>query len=134
MLLFCNKHHILLCDHNNLVQRDGIISRFFSQYKVHLSEKGNKVFSTNLSYAIRPALKIPVIPKRKRCKTPSPPPHAELIGVREDITEAEVAIEASITVTMVLTKAHGDRFVYINCGKPFSKAIWQTVTMLFLFC
>ena len=66
MLLFCNKHHILLCDHNNLVQRDGIISRFFSQDKVHLSEEGNKVFSTNLSYAIRTALKIPVIPKRKR--------------------------------------------------------------------
>ena len=37
MLLFCNKHHILLCDHNNLVERDGIISRFFSQDKVHLS-------------------------------------------------------------------------------------------------
>ena len=70
MLLFCNKHHILLCDHNNLVQRDGIISRFFSQDKVHLSEEGNKVFSTNLSYAIRTALKIPVIPKRKRSKTP----------------------------------------------------------------
>ena len=62
------------------------------------------VFSTNLSYAIRTALKIPVIPKRKRSKTP----HAELIGVREDIAEAEVAIEASITITMVLTKAHGD--------------------------
>ena len=70
MLLFCNKHHILLCDHNNLVQRDGIISRFFSQDKVHLSEEGNKVFSTNLSYAIRTALKIPVIPKRKRSNTP----------------------------------------------------------------
>ena len=129
MLLFCNKHHILLCDHNNLVQRDGIISRFFSQDKVHLSEEGNKVFSTNLSYAIRTALKIPVIPKRKRSKTP----HAELIGVREDITEEEVAIEASITITMVLTKAHSDQFIYFNCGKPFSKAIWQTVTMLFLF-
>ena len=71
MLLFCNKHHILLCDHNNLVQRDGIICRFFSQDKVYLSEEGNKVFSTNLSYAIRTALKIQVIPKRKRSKTPS---------------------------------------------------------------
>ena len=56
----------------DLVQRDGIISRFFSQDKVHLSEEGNKVFSTNLSYAIRTALKIPVIPKRKRSKTPIP--------------------------------------------------------------
>ena len=71
MLLFCNKHHILLCDHNNLVQRDGIISRFFSQDKVHLSEERNKVFSTNLSYAIRTALKIPIIPKRKKSKTPT---------------------------------------------------------------
>ena len=73
MLLFCNKHHILLCDHNNLVQRYGIISRFFSQDKVHLSEKGNKVFSTNLSYAIRTALKIPVI-RRGRDLRPLPPP------------------------------------------------------------
>ena len=46
MQLFCNKHHILLCDHNNLLQRNGIICGFFSQDEVHLSEEGNKVLST----------------------------------------------------------------------------------------
>ena len=31
ILLFCNKHHILLCDHNNLVQRDGIMKQLESE-------------------------------------------------------------------------------------------------------
>ena len=31
MPLFCNKHHILLCDHNNLVQRDGIMKQLESE-------------------------------------------------------------------------------------------------------
>ena len=123
MLLFCKKHHILLCDHNNLVQRDGIISRFFSQDKRKQSFfNKSKLYNQNGS-------KVSSNTEEQGSKTP----HAELIGVREDITEAEVAIEASITITMVLTKAYGDQFIYINCGKPFSKAIWQTVTMLFLF-
>ena len=64
MLLFCNKHNILTCEHTNLLQRDGIIPRFFNQDKVHLSVEGTKVFSAILSYAVRMALKIPVIPRR----------------------------------------------------------------------
>ena len=64
ILLFCNKHNILICDHTNPLQKDGITPRFFIQDKVHLSVEGNKVFSANLSYALRMALQIPVIPTR----------------------------------------------------------------------
>ena len=45
VLLFCNKHDILICDHSSLLQRDGITPRFFNQGKVHLSVEENKVFS-----------------------------------------------------------------------------------------
>ena len=64
MLLFCNKHNIFICDHTNLLQRDEITPRFFIQDKVHLSVEKNKVFSANLSYPLRMALKILVIPRR----------------------------------------------------------------------
>ena len=67
MLLFCNRNDITICEHNNLLQRDGIIQKFFNnQDKVHLSEEGYRVFSANLSYSIRMVLKIPIIPKRSR--------------------------------------------------------------------
>ena len=67
MLLFCDRNDITICEHNNLLQRDGIIQKFFNnQDKVHLSEEGYRVFSANFSYFIRMVLKIPTIPKRSR--------------------------------------------------------------------
>ena len=67
MLLFCNRNDITICEHNNLLQRDGIIQKFLTtRIKVHLQEEGHRVFSANLSYSIRIVLKIPIIPKRSR--------------------------------------------------------------------
>ena len=45
MLLFYNRNDITICEHNNLLQRDGIIQKFFNnQDKAHLSEEGYRVF------------------------------------------------------------------------------------------